>query len=55
MATVTVTKALNSYFNSGDGKRPAQDFLRELRELSTEEKLALAQEIVKVNGDTLAE
>lgn len=54
MATVTVTKALNSYFNSGDGKRTSQEFLKELRELSPEEKQELAEEVVKVTGDTLA-
>lgn len=63
MATVTVTKALKDYFNEGDGvsllaaipvKRPAREFLEELRAMTTEEKRALAQEVCEVMGDTLS-
>jgi hypothetical protein len=49
----TVTKALNSYFNEGAGKRSAGDFLKELKALTTEEKRELAEGVVAITGDTL--
>lgn len=53
MATVTVAKALNGYFNTGDGKRTAKEFLEELKEFTPEEKLDLAREVTKITGDEL--
>lgn len=53
MAKVTVTKALSSYFNEGDGKRAPRDFLQELKALSVEEKRELAEGVVAITGDTL--
>lgn len=50
---VSVTKALTQYFNEGDGKRPAKDWLAELKQFSPEEKRALALEVCAVNGWTL--
>lgn len=50
---ITVTKALNAYFNVGDGKRGAGEFLKELKALSTEEKRELAEGVVAITGDTL--
>lgn len=56
MATVTVVSALNNYFNKDENgkliKRIA-DFNTELKALSPEEKLELAQGVVAVTGDTL--
>lgn len=54
MATITVTKALSNYFNTGEGKRPAQAFLKELRDLSTDEKRELAEGVCAITGDTLS-
>jgi hypothetical protein len=53
MAETTVTKALNAYFNEGDGKRSAGDFLKELKALSPEEKRELAEGVCAITGDTL--
>lgn len=54
MATVTVTKALTSYFNVEPRKVPAKQWLEELKALSTAEKLALAEGVTAITGDTLA-
>jgi hypothetical protein len=54
MATVSVTKALTDYFNQGEGKRPAAQWLLELRALTTAEKRELAEGIVALTGDELA-
>lgn len=54
MATVTVTKALTGWFNQGEGKRPAQVWLQELRAMSDDEKRKLAQEVCDHAGDTLS-
>lgn len=54
MATITVTKALSNYFNVGEGKRPAQEFLKELRDLTVDEKRELAAGVCEITGDTLA-
>jgi hypothetical protein len=53
MARTTVTKALNTYFNEGEGKRPAGEFLKELKALSPEEKRELAEGVCKITGDEL--
>lgn len=54
MATVSVTKCLTEYFNSGDGKRAAKDWLAELKALSVAEKRELAEGVCLITGDTLA-
>jgi hypothetical protein len=54
MAQTTVTKALSGFFNVGEGKVPASQFLAELRALTTEEKRELAELVCEVTGDTLA-
>lgn len=53
MAKTTVTKCLTAYFNTGDGKRPAKDWLEELKKFTPEEKQKLAEEVCAVTGDTL--
>jgi hypothetical protein len=53
MAKTTVTKALNGYFNSGDGKVPAKDWLGEMKKMTALEKIKLAREVVAVTGDEL--
>lgn len=55
MATTTVTKALTAFFNEGAGKRPAKDWLLELKALSADEKRNLAEEVCAFTGDTLAD
>lgn len=49
----TVTKALTNFFNTGDAKRPAKDWLLELKALTDSEKLELAQGVCAITGDTL--
>jgi uncharacterized radical SAM superfamily protein len=44
---------LAGYFNQGDGKRPLPDFRDELKELSDDEKTALALGVCAITGDTL--
>lgn len=51
----TITKALTGYFNQGDGKRPAQEWLKELKALSADEKRELAQGVCDITGDELSE
>ncbi len=53
MAEITVTKALTGYFNQGDGKVPAPQWLAELKALSTEEKRELAEGVAAITGDTV--
>jgi hypothetical protein len=53
MAQTTVTKCLTGYFKQDEGKRAAKDWLLELKALSTDEKQELAQEVIKLTGDTL--
>lgn len=52
--SVSVTKALTDYFNSGDGKRPSKEWLGELKALSVGEKLELALLVCEATGQTLA-
>lgn len=54
MAQTTVLKALVGYFNTGEGKRPLKDFTAEIKQLTEEEKLELAQGVCAITGDTLA-
>jgi hypothetical protein len=49
----TVTGALAGYFNEGDGKRPLGDFQKELKAMTDEEKLELAEGACAVMGWTL--
>jgi hypothetical protein len=51
--TKTIITALASYFNEGAGKRPLSDFQKEIKALSDEEKLELAQGACAVMGWTL--
>lgn len=53
MASVTTTKALTNFFNQGDGKVGAKDWLAELKKLSTAEKVEMAREIAALDGLTL--
>ncbi len=54
MEKVTVTKALANYFNVGEGKRPANAFIAELRALTDAEKRELAEGVCEVTGWTLS-
>lgn len=54
MAKITVTKALTNYFNVPPRKVTSQEWLKELRALSPEEKLELAQGVVALTGDELS-
>ena len=54
MAAVTVTKALTEYFNKGDRKVGAKEWLLELKAFSVDEKRALAEAVCAVTGDTLS-
>lgn len=53
MAQKTVAVILSGYFNEGEGKRPASDFLKELKALSPEEKQSLAEGVCAITGDTI--
>lgn len=52
---VKITKALNGYFNQGEGKRPVREFAEELKAMTDAEKLELARGVVAITGDTLDE
>jgi hypothetical protein len=54
MASVTTTKALTNFFNTGEAKVNAKDWLAQLKQLSTAEKVELAQEIAALDGVTLS-
>jgi hypothetical protein len=54
MPTISITKCLTEFFNTGDGKRASKEWLAELKELSTEEKQELAQGVCAITGNTLA-
>lgn len=49
----TIVKTLFDYFNVGDGKRTSTQFAAEMRALSPEEKLELAQGVCAITGDTI--
>jgi hypothetical protein len=53
MAAKTVTQVLSNYFNAGEGKRSASEFLKELKALTPEEKLELAEGVCAITGDTI--
>ena len=53
MAEKTIPVILSNYFNAGDAKRPATEFLKELKELSLEEKRELAEGVCAITGDTI--
>lgn len=53
MAKMSVTKALTSYFNAGDGKRAAKVWLEELKALTAEEKRKLALGVCALTDDEL--
>lgn len=50
---ISPIKALSDYFNQGEGKRPLSEFAKEVRALSAEEKIELAQGVCDVMGWTL--
>lgn len=49
----TIVAILSGFFNQGDGKRPLTEFKEELAALTPAEKRELAEEVVKVTGDTI--
>lgn len=49
----SIIKALNDYFNQGDGKRGLAQFSAEVKALNDAEKLELAQGACDVMGWTL--
>lgn len=51
MAAKSATALLTGYFNQGDGKRTNSEWLKELKALSPEEKLELAQGVAAITGD----
>lgn len=55
MAQKKISGILNGYFNVGDAKRSAKDFLEELKALSAAEKRELAEGVCAITGDTIAE
>jgi hypothetical protein len=53
MASMSVTKTLTTYFNTGEGKRSTKEWMDELRALEPLEKRKLAEEVCAVTGNTL--
>ncbi len=51
--SVTVTRALTSYFNEGEGKRATKEWADELKALSPAEKMELATGVCTITGQTL--
>lgn len=49
----SVTAILAGYFNTGDGKRALAEFQKELKALTADEKLSLAQGVCEITGDTI--
>ena len=54
MAKTTITKALTGYFNVEPRKVTAQEWLKELRALTPDEKQSLAEGVVAITGDELS-
>lgn len=54
MAAKGIPTILSSYFNQGDGKRPLKEFAEEMKALTPEEKMELAQGVCAITGDTVA-
>jgi hypothetical protein len=54
MAQVTELKALTNFFNVAPNKKPAKEWMTEIKALSPEEKRELAELVVAETGDTLA-
>lgn len=54
MATVTITKALTNYFNTGAGKVESKAWIAELKALTPDEKVELATLITEETGDKLS-
>lgn len=50
MEKMTVVRALNRYFNDGAGKRSISEFNQEVKALSADEKVELAQGACDVMG-----
>ena len=53
MAAKAITAILAGYFNQGEGKRGLSDFQQELKALTVEEKLELAEGVCLITGDTI--
>lgn len=53
MAVKSVTMVLTHYFNEGEGKRDSKAWLQELKALTPEEKLELAEGVCAITGDTI--
>lgn len=53
MAAKSIPQILAGYFNEGEGKRSATDFLKELKALSDAEKRELAEGVCAITGDTI--
>lgn len=49
----TVTGILTAFFNVGEGKRSSIEWLKELKEMTTEAKRELADAICAFTGDTI--
>jgi hypothetical protein len=49
----TVTAILTGYFNTGEGKRSNTEWIAELRALSAEEKMTIAQGVCAITGETV--
>lgn len=53
MAVKSVVSILAGYFNQGEGKRALSEFNQELKALTDDEKLELAQGVCAITGDTV--
>lgn len=54
MEKITPLKALSTYFNTGENKKPLRDFAAEIKALSETEKAELATGAAKALGMELA-
>lgn len=54
MAQTTILKALATFFNTGENKKPLKDFAAEVKELSDDEKQELGTLAAEAMGDTIA-
>lgn len=53
MAARSIVAILAGYFNVDEGKRPISQFNEELKALSDAEKIALAEGVCAITGDTI--
>lgn len=52
-AAKTITAILTGFFNQGEGKRPAAEWLKEMKALTVDEKRELAEGVCAITGDTI--